>query len=117
MGGAREVEVVTRARLLTEAPHQVRYRTASPGPSPCECVLSEKWSQWSELNRRPTVYETVALPLSYIGILQRKKPGQDSKKLPGTRQEKSNWSCRPTGAGKFRGTRGLAPFSGVDLTK
>jgi hypothetical protein len=27
----------------------------------------EKWSQWSGLNRRPTVYETVALPLSYIG--------------------------------------------------
>ncbi len=27
-----------------------------------------KWSQWPGLNRRPTVYETVALPLSYIGI-------------------------------------------------
>ena len=27
----------------------------------------KKWSQWSGLNRRPTVYETVALPLSYIG--------------------------------------------------
>ena len=27
-----------------------------------------EWSQWSGLNRRPTVYETVALPLSYIGI-------------------------------------------------
>jgi hypothetical protein len=27
-----------------------------------------KWSQWSGLNRRPTVYETVALPLSYIGF-------------------------------------------------
>ena len=26
------------------------------------------WSQWSGLNRRPTVYETVALPLSYIGL-------------------------------------------------
>ena len=30
--------------------------------------LDMKWSQWSGLNRRPTVYETVALPLSYIGI-------------------------------------------------
>ena len=29
---------------------------------------SEPWSQWSGLNRRPTVYETVALPLSYIGL-------------------------------------------------
>src|SRR5438552_6658823 len=27
-----------------------------------------EWSQWSGLNRRPTVYETVALPLSYIGL-------------------------------------------------
>src|SRR5215469_14208010 len=26
------------------------------------------WSQWPGLNRRPTVYETVALPLSYIGV-------------------------------------------------
>ena len=26
------------------------------------------WSQWPGLNRRPTVYETVALPLSYIGF-------------------------------------------------
>ena len=25
------------------------------------------WSQWSGLNRRPTVYKTVALPLSYTG--------------------------------------------------
>ncbi len=27
------------------------------------------WSQWSDLNRRPTDYESVALPLSYIGRL------------------------------------------------
>ena len=27
-----------------------------------------KWSQWRGLNARPTVYETVALPLSYIGL-------------------------------------------------
>ena len=26
------------------------------------------WSQWWGLNPRPTVYETVALPLSYIGL-------------------------------------------------
>ncbi len=30
-------------------------------------LVSEGWSQWPGLNRRPTVYETVALPLSYIG--------------------------------------------------
>src|SRR5437588_10447428 len=28
----------------------------------------KEWSQWPGLNRRPTVYETVALPLSYIGL-------------------------------------------------
>ena len=26
------------------------------------------WSQWSGLNRRPAVYETAALPLSYTGL-------------------------------------------------
>ena len=26
------------------------------------------WSRWSDLNRRPTLYERVALPLSYIGL-------------------------------------------------
>jgi hypothetical protein len=30
----------------------------------------KNWSQWPGLNRRPTVYETVALPLSYIGFLR-----------------------------------------------
>ena len=30
--------------------------------------LISNWSQWSGLNRRPTVYETVALPLSYTGV-------------------------------------------------
>jgi hypothetical protein len=29
------------------------------------------WSRWPGLNRRPTVYETVALPLSYIGEVGR----------------------------------------------
>ena len=28
-------------------------------------------SRWSDLNRRPTLYESVALPLSYIGMLRR----------------------------------------------
>ncbi len=27
----------------------------------------QKWSRWSELNRRPIDYESIALPLSYIG--------------------------------------------------
>lgn len=27
------------------------------------------WSQRSDLNRRPTDYESVALPLSYAGVL------------------------------------------------
>jgi hypothetical protein len=29
--------------------------------------LVNHWSRWSDLNRRPTLYERVALPLSYIG--------------------------------------------------
>ena len=31
------------------------------------CVLKTFWSRKSELNRRPTDYESVALPLSYFG--------------------------------------------------
>ena len=34
--------------------------------TPIQTGFSE-WSRWSGLNRRPTVYETVALPLSYTG--------------------------------------------------
>src|SRR5438067_1647404 len=37
--------------------------------TPCSTRCSA-WSQWPGLNRRPTVYETVALPLSYIGLLR-----------------------------------------------
>jgi hypothetical protein len=35
-----------------------------PGPS----FIFNSWSQRTDLNRRPTVYETVALPLSYAGM-------------------------------------------------
>src|SRR5258707_12841634 len=36
-----------------------------------ESIGFYEWSQWPGLNRRPTVYETVALPLSYIGTFVR----------------------------------------------
>ena len=36
--------------------------------SPCKQGL-KIWSQWSGLNRRPAVYETAALPLSYTGLI------------------------------------------------
>src|SRR5271165_390448 len=36
-------------------------------PNLCR-TRGKEWSQWPGLNRRPTVYETVALPLSYIGF-------------------------------------------------
>ena len=38
---------------------------------------SESWSQRWGLNPRPTVYETVALPLSYIGFQSKSGGGQD----------------------------------------
>jgi hypothetical protein len=41
------------------------------------------WSQWSGLNRRPTVYETVALPLSYIGL----RIGAENSHIPRRWQE------------------------------
>jgi hypothetical protein len=40
-------------------------RLIRPGSTAKPCL--RRWSQWSGLNRRPTVYETVALPLSYTG--------------------------------------------------
>ena len=42
----------------------IRYVATAPSLS----ALPGAWSQWPGLNRRPTVYETVALPLSYIGL-------------------------------------------------
>ncbi len=38
---------------------------------PNKRIASERgksWSRWSGLNRRPAVYETAALPLSYTGV-------------------------------------------------
>ena len=35
------------------------------------CHMFIFWSRWSDLNRRPTPYHGVALPLSYIGVVGR----------------------------------------------
>ncbi len=40
----------------------------------------ERWCRRADLNRGPTDYESVALPLSYVGI-RTKNPG---KKAPGS---------------------------------
>src|SRR6266850_2380566 len=61
-------------------------------PTPC-CTRSRAWSQWPGLNRRPTVYETVALPLSYIGNQigragTRKRPFDDSSIFTRERHQK-----------------------------
>ena len=54
----------------------------------------KKWSQWSGLNRRPAVYETAALPLSYTGLRGLAKQrllvgqaGRDITRRPETRQD------------------------------
>src|ERR1043166_1686232 len=44
----------------------------------------KEWSQWPGLNRRPTVYETVALPLSYIGV--QKHTFQTTGQRPGCKK-------------------------------
>jgi hypothetical protein len=45
----------------------------------------KNWSQWPDSNRRPTVYETVALPLSYIGSRTPGHPRRgDAPSRPGT---------------------------------
>ena len=43
-------------------------KRAGPAENLNNCVAS---SRWADLNRRPTVYETVALPLSHIGRIGR----------------------------------------------
>ena len=30
-------------------------------------LVPDLWSRWSDSNRRPAVYKTAALPLSYVG--------------------------------------------------
>ena len=60
--------VVLDPDLCFEAERRVLQRLdLCAGESPSE------WSQWLGLNQRPTVYETVALPLSYIGVQRRGK--------------------------------------------
>jgi hypothetical protein len=50
-------------------PLRARQKSASgDGTLDGNPAMVEGWSQWPGLNRRPTVYETVALPLSYIGF-------------------------------------------------
>src|SRR5678810_979114 len=61
-------EVVTAARRGIETQLSLRPGSCSREKSSTgSYVVRAKWSQWPGLNRRPTVYETVALPLSYIG--------------------------------------------------
>jgi hypothetical protein len=55
---------------------------------------SESWSQWPGLNRRPTVYETVALPLSYIGLTGR---GHGLVSPPGEEPRHHRVNPRPGG--------------------
>lgn len=44
-------------------------KPAGDQKTPKTLILRDlNWSRWSGLNRRPTVYETVALPLSYTGL-------------------------------------------------
>lgn len=74
--GNWETNAVARLRSADGTPAwQPSRRIPAPSEMPmglaCQAAArvfaSEGWSQWSGLNRRPTVYETVALPLSYTG--------------------------------------------------
>jgi hypothetical protein len=59
------------APMLTLSPRERAGVRADVNTNSTENVEElKKWSQWPGLNRRPTVYETVALPLSYIGLNQ-----------------------------------------------
>ena len=70
------------------------YNTKTGGDSVCVANYLKlsylKWSQWPGLNRRPTVYETVALPLSYIGF-QFSKTNRSRAVLTGLQSLHSVW--------------------------
>src|SRR5690349_3281109 len=82
-----------------------------------------EWSQWPGLNRRPTVYETVALPLSYIGVPIAARPAlaKDARRLQTAflitrRREKgkrTKWRSRPF----ERWTLSVQPCSGCSVER
>lgn len=69
---------------------------ADPKCAEKECA-EKNWSQWPDSNRRPTVYETVALPLSYIGS---RTPGHPRRGDAPSRPATPNLSDTP-GRGKL----------------
>ena len=68
----------------------------------CRDSSNRKWSQWSGLNRRPTVYETVALPLSYIGFKSQGERSSGPNIRPGLthRKPRRGYSGRRKANGK-----------------
>ena len=72
------------------------------------------WSRWSGLNRRPTVYETVALPLSYTGITAPEHPLKGSRarrlcRVPALASQASNHQPPfPHRHARGAGKRGMA---------
>src|SRR5215212_1540274 len=69
------------------------------------------WSQQSDLNRRPTVYKTVALPLSYAGVA-----GAGNVNLFEAKFQPRRANVGQAGA-RTRNFRGRAPVSSWTLSR
>jgi hypothetical protein len=65
---------LAKVRFVRTLSEENEYKKGTNSQNPCK-----KWSQWPGLNRRPTVYETVALPLSYIGLMRRGTSGRPAR--------------------------------------
>lgn len=90
------------------APEPRRDVTATGG-DPLPLADGRSWSRQSESNRRPTVYKTVALPLSYAGrkgfaAADHTAPAKERSLPAGSRSGKSARPTSATGAGR-RGFR------------
>ena len=63
----------------------------------------EEWSRWSDLNRRPTLYESVALPLSYIGAFRARHLSDQKASLPVPSRLRLQFAARSHAGGSSAG--------------
>ena len=78
-------------------------------PAGVALQLEEKWSQQSGLNRRPLVYKTNALPLSYAGLLAEGEGFEPSEPLGFTSLAKKRFRPLSQPSKKMAPRVGLEP--------
>ncbi len=120
--GRRRRDPDRRAGRLTRLQRQ-ESRSPAAGPG----FERDRWSRHSDLNRGPAVYETAALPLSYVGAggilaarsAARERPGPSFRRVsapPVEQLTSAVTASRHLGVrwGRGAGTRPGQPLDGVD---